>query len=281
MNSKAIRKQLLAAVAMVLVAAVALGSSTYAWFVQGGTVKATGMKVNLQSEGGLLIRYKDSGGWGVTATATTTTAQAKTLTPVSTKTMATWSFAEAAGTGAATAQQATRKAVTNDIFTGGDVTKYIANNNYVLMEDFYIRSANPSKVGNGLKVPQIEVTTANKLISTSLRVGVLVKGTTDKPFIYGPVTVTGSDNKSNSATQAYKFYTDAADQTGADVELSNASTLILDAGTKIPATGDPVHVQIFIWYEGEDTNCYTDVLDTEDLSITVQFEANTYEGTAT
>ena len=41
MNSKAIRKQLLAAVAMVLVAAVALGSSTYAWFVSNNSVTAT------------------------------------------------------------------------------------------------------------------------------------------------------------------------------------------------------------------------------------------------
>lgn len=40
MNSKAIRKQLLAAVAMVLVAAVALGSSTYAWFVNNNKVTA-------------------------------------------------------------------------------------------------------------------------------------------------------------------------------------------------------------------------------------------------
>ena len=49
MNSKAIKKQLLAAVAMVLVAAVALGSSTYAWFVASGTVTAEGMKVQARA----------------------------------------------------------------------------------------------------------------------------------------------------------------------------------------------------------------------------------------
>ena len=58
MNSKAIRKQLLAAVAMVLVAAVALGSSTYAWFVASGTVTATGMMVqeNLKAIWSLLTK---------------------------------------------------------------------------------------------------------------------------------------------------------------------------------------------------------------------------------
>lgn len=54
MNSKAIRKQLLAAVAMVLVAAVALGSSTYAWFANNNRVTATTMSVTAQSNAAYL-----------------------------------------------------------------------------------------------------------------------------------------------------------------------------------------------------------------------------------
>ena len=42
---KALKKQMAAAVAMVCVAAVALGSSTYAWFVSNNTVKATTSKI--------------------------------------------------------------------------------------------------------------------------------------------------------------------------------------------------------------------------------------------
>ncbi len=55
MNSKAIRKQLLAAVAMVLVAAVALGSSTYAWFANSNNVSATGMSVTAKSDSSYLL----------------------------------------------------------------------------------------------------------------------------------------------------------------------------------------------------------------------------------
>lgn len=58
MNSKAIRKQLLAAVAMVLVAAVALGSSTYAWFAANTRVTATGMQVNATTSSSLVIATK-------------------------------------------------------------------------------------------------------------------------------------------------------------------------------------------------------------------------------
>lgn len=49
MNVKALKKQLMAAIAMVCVAAVALGSSTYAWFVSNNTVKATTSTISAQS----------------------------------------------------------------------------------------------------------------------------------------------------------------------------------------------------------------------------------------
>lgn len=54
MNSKAIRKQLLAAVAMVLVAAVALGSSTYAWFAANNQVKANMASIKAISDAAFL-----------------------------------------------------------------------------------------------------------------------------------------------------------------------------------------------------------------------------------
>ena len=48
---KALKKQLGAAIAMVTVAAVALGSSTYAWFASNNTVSANGMSITAQTEG--------------------------------------------------------------------------------------------------------------------------------------------------------------------------------------------------------------------------------------
>lgn len=58
MNSKAIRKQLLAAVAMVLVAAVALGSSTYAWFANNNSVTARSSTISAQTNAAsLVIKY--------------------------------------------------------------------------------------------------------------------------------------------------------------------------------------------------------------------------------
>lgn len=55
MNSKKLKTQLLAAVAMTLVAVIALGSSTFAWFAANTKVEATGMKVTAATTSNLLI----------------------------------------------------------------------------------------------------------------------------------------------------------------------------------------------------------------------------------
>ena len=75
MNVKALKKQLMAAIAMVLVATIALGSSTYAWFVTNNTVKATTSQISAQSNAAFMkIKY------GATATTSDLTADYATLT---------------------------------------------------------------------------------------------------------------------------------------------------------------------------------------------------------
>lgn len=49
METKALKKQLGAAIAMVLVAAIALGAATFAWFVNNNAVKAEGVDVSTSS----------------------------------------------------------------------------------------------------------------------------------------------------------------------------------------------------------------------------------------
>ena len=74
MNVKALKKQLMAAIAMVLVATIALGSSTYAWFVTNNTVKATTSQISAQSNAAFMkIKYN------ATATTSDLTADYATL----------------------------------------------------------------------------------------------------------------------------------------------------------------------------------------------------------
>ena len=69
MNSKVLRKQLLAAVAMVIVAAIAVSSSTFAWFAMSDTVTATGMTVTAKSDAIFLeIKGTQDSNFGLTGT---------------------------------------------------------------------------------------------------------------------------------------------------------------------------------------------------------------------
>lgn len=73
-NTKSLKKQLAAAIAMLLVAVVALGSASYAWFVTNNTVKATASTISAQSNAAfMVIKY------GATAIDSDLTADSATI----------------------------------------------------------------------------------------------------------------------------------------------------------------------------------------------------------
>ena len=83
MSTKALKQQLIAAIAMVLVAGIALASSTYAWFVNNATVTATGAQVTSSTAYSLLITKElkgDTTDWQTTKVLNSNSG----LTPVST-----------------------------------------------------------------------------------------------------------------------------------------------------------------------------------------------------
>ena len=82
MSVKTLRKQLFAAIAMVLVAAIALGSSTYAWFVTNNKVDATTSTISAQSNAAFMtITNGTSGASSVDTTTITTEVATKALYP--------------------------------------------------------------------------------------------------------------------------------------------------------------------------------------------------------
>lgn len=288
MNSKAIKRQLLAAIAMVLVAALALGSSTYAWFVASGTVKATGMSVNATSEGGLVISY-GSGAWGISATAEADTNNVP-LNPVSTKDLTNWYHATAKLAANYVADDTTRTDVTSSILNGGTFKPNSgdgATNSYVVARNFNIRSTGSSDaktLAKGLYVSNITVTGASQQMDTALRVGIICNypGAETGPFIYGPVDlgnieaqnkaknnymVYGAWNKDLKSapelgTVALKSYDETDCLLGSDVVIKNSTS-----------TEDYVKVTVLIWFEGEDWNLTSDKYDPSTLSITVDFSS--------
>lgn len=254
MNSKAIRKQLFAAVAMVLVAAVALGSSTYAWFVASGTVEATGMQVTAQAEAGIVISNSLKASFGTTAVTDADT-DAK-LTPASTADGKTWYHAKSEHYDNADANQAAGKYTQLNNGAGTDGKDYVKNT-------FYIKSASNSVYNGTLQITKIDVISGGaQELSKALRVGFLVHGATadkDEFYVYAPVSG-GTASYTVAATQS--------------VTAKSKDTATNTGITTLPAnTADGQQVDIFMWYEGEDEYCNSSKLiqNLETTNITVTF----------
>ncbi len=249
-ETKALKKQLLAAIAMVLVAALALGSSTFAWFVTNGSVTAQGMNVTAQSESGIVISNAVNGAYASTANAVSATA--KQLQPTSTANAEDWYHS------------------TSDKFDDANAGKVAeerlseveAAKRY-LLNSFFIKSAAGSfEAADSLLIEEVTVTGATKDLSAALRIGVLV-GSDENLYIFAPVTGSTKSYTVNGAT-AVTALTGSA--------TAPAETEI----TTIPANdGTPIEAKIYVWYEGEDEACMSKNIDMnpDTLAVTVKFNA--------
>lgn len=254
-----LKKQLVAAVAMVLVAAVALGSSTYAWFAANNKVQATGMSVQAQGETGIVIKSKDNTNsvWATTASAEME--NAAKLYPTSTVDLSKWYHAKSDNP---------NKAL-KETMTASDYEILATTDNYVVTKTFKIRSAAQAVPVTDVKlaINKVEVkqkTNKSESLDKSIRVGVKV-GT--EYYVYAPLAVT-------DFILAAKYITDNKTYTEKkSASPDNADQFTLTNNT-IPANDDAcIEAEIYLWFEGEDENCKsTNITATLDnLDVTVDF----------
>ena len=279
---KALKKQLAAAIAMVMVAAIALASSTYAWFVNNSAVTATGMQVQAQTEGGIEIAYSDSASstGEYASSATTGATSAITLAPISTLNTSAWYHAGAVksseSAGNAESYETYNMTETNiDNQAYGKIGKH-ENTNYYMVQNFNIRSTSSTSPAKGLSVDSVSVANANADMSKALRVAVKVGS--NAALIYDPNGDQGSytvySGHTGSGTSAQK--TTAGTVTCTD---KNTKTVLTGASDTIAAKGASnnggVDVKVYIWFEGEDSELFSDNFTAENLTVTVQFSATT------
>ena len=280
-------KRLIPALAMLLVSAILLGTSTFAWFSMNTQVSATGMQVQAVAEDGLLIINEQdadqAANWKVSAQATYNTAAA--LAPTSTSDVTAWYHNKSDAPTTAKAGQAsntyttlsgskwlrdTNGAYYYDDDAGSD--KDAGENYYTLLNKFYIKSSGAEiALGTGntyqaLYINKVQVTgnTSSPDLDKALRVAVKVGS---QLFIYAPFEgATLSYNVAGSATAT------TATQVPANFILNTVTNT-----TTLPAIGtekaNTVPVEIYLYFEGEDANCksenLTATLDT--LSVEVTF----------
>lgn len=251
---KALKKQLAAAIAMVCVAAVALGSSTYAWFVTNNKVDATTTNISAQSNAAYMtITNGETGASKVD----TTSAQTQITGPIK---LYPATFGENGATkGVFTTgygtdlDNATLKGELKNVGTKGTPDE-ADTAQYAEKEQFNISSKGQNL--SDLKVDSVEGATAiadGQLLKTAFRVLITNKDNTAW-VVYGL----------NTAGDAY------------EIKLSsetNNSAPVLDS----VEAGKDTLVNVYVYYEGSDKNIHTQNLQNKLLessqSVKINFTA--------
>ena len=250
MDTKALKKQMGAAIAMVLVAAVALGSATFAWFVSNNTVKATTSKISAQSNAPFLKIDKTA----ISESSTTSISYAEDadakLYPAQVvkntdgKPLFKSAYASAAN---ATTE------LTNSRYDVGDAAAAVAGD-FAIKKSFKIGTAD-AKAGSfkNLKVSDVELTS---------------EGTDGLEDALSILVVCGNNwavYKKSADGTVLTEYKDKVSAAG-----MNTDGVLADA----IAANSSVDVDVYVFYDGSETNVYTDNLNKlTAIGATVTFTA--------
>lgn len=299
MNSKAIRKQLFAAVAMVLVAAVALGSSTYAWFAANRQVTATGMKVSATTSSSLVISNVSNVG---TETTHGFTSDATTIAPASHA----WSrFTTVSGTNTTNLvynDNPTKVSAKTGYKGGTDVLTFAYATNaegatpYYVDYDVYIASA-------GSTIPNQDITVdITNAISTELK----TYNATSVDFYAALVSDPDASITTKENDGTFKNYKGTLNIANLDASTNDGSTQSANSGKvtllnniTVPQNGKTgtvtdgyIKVTMRVYIDGDlmqaaatgsgesavpaQAFVYSNVVDTTALSVAVQFDCQNH-----
>ena len=261
MDTKALKKQMGAAIAMVLVAAVALGSATFAWFVSNNTVKATTSNIAAQSNSAYLVIDKVATS-KTSSSAVTSGVEKKELYPAKTEKSqdgkAVWKSAYASNADASTMKP-------DSEFTIGDGTADKAvDAKYAVENTFYVGTGGYDGEFTKLHITDVKVTTPatteNKNLGNALRVLV----------VYG---------------EKWEVWSGNGIKLSSSVDSPTAGGDLLATDEVIKSDHDAA-VKVYLYYDGDDANVYSNNLEkikttAGDNGVTITFEATPkeYKGT--
>lgn len=261
MDTKALKKQMGASIAMVLVAAVALGSATFAWFVSNNTVKATTSNIAAQSNSAYLVIDKVATS-KTSSSAVTSGVEKKELYPAKTEKSqdgkAVWKSAYASNADASTMKP-------DSEFTIGDGTADKAvDAKYAVENTFYVGTGGYDGEFTKLHITDVKVTTPatteNKNLGNALRVLV----------VYG---------------EKWEVWSGNGIKLSSSVDSPTAGGDLLATDEVIKSDHDAA-VKVYLYYDGDDANVYSNNLEkikttAGDNGVTITFEATPkeYKGT--
>lgn len=301
LSIKQLKKQMATAILSVCVAAIALGSSTYAWFVSNKNVTGTTSSISATADGVVLQinagDVADHDGDSATVAAT----KGHPITPASSENMTDWYIPESWT--ANLAKVGTYQKVTLETNTDGkkDGTYLIGGKSYyayVLSEFtlFAVKNTGHADVyfdgvaANGA----IEVTRSNSdgnvtdKVAASMRVGIVINDRTHGDqlvAVFAPIEPTGAGNDVNyngtdtetgwrvvSGTGDVSATTKQAEYTHISGTDDQKWTLKKENGVYATPTADQIKLasdvdwngvimKVYIWMEGTDSDCIASVVD--------------------
>ena len=246
MKTTSKKRMLISSVAMLLVAMLALGTATFAWFTSSTTATASGINVQTIKASKLEIASKDTSdnAWGTSVNYGAN----KTLIPASTADGTTWFTADAAAATAFTK-------------TGNfkPVTVGMNDNNYAFVDELNIRNAGEVLVKDVTITFSIGETGGNHYA----RVAVV-------PIENAGADVKKTDFQAKETNDVAKYIFDldgaaydAADSaTTANTSIkpqSDTSKFSVNVGDIAAKSGDTYTIKsykIIVWFEGQDVQCF-------------------------
>ena len=262
-NTKFRKRALLSSVAMLLVALVALGSATFAWFSADPNAKTKGLDLKAQSSTGLLIQS------GTEKTVDSTWWSHEALLNAKSKSGSTWTANDAISIGAASQEAASGTSAAHKIFrvdaasdgasaadTNKAVTEASAGTDYY-EENLYLKVTGAASANVDIK--KVTLTNTNTDIGKAVRVAIL---SSDLKTLYGIWKPSaGTDNKYLTATAAnFSSSLEAGPYSG----KASASAQTISIGS-IGNDGSN-YVVLRVYIDGEDANVYSLNIAQADLS---------------
>lgn len=276
-------KKIIPALCLLLVSAMLLGTSTYAWFSMNTTVTATGMVVKAQATSTLLIdtaSAKNTTGTaigklsgGASTKATTATAPESGLMPTSTINGSNWFKAEAAAANDEVAKAGAFAAIETDDLA-----------NYRLANTFYLQTFDATKSitegsyessGKKLVVNSVTVSyTTSDTLAACFRVMVVIGS---QVVVCAPTTTTTPTNQGVSSVStgtASKQTLNFA--TVRDIDAGGKAVLAQATNTELVAVvnyNEVYTANVYLYFDGEDGACFTDNIPDElnNYTVTVEF----------
>ena len=276
---------IIAGVTAIAFSAIASVAGTVAWFTANNVVSASNLNIQAEAEEGIVISNEGKSTWKTSTEASHTSAtyNSKGFIPTSTSTGAAWYHTNSddvndyqKGAQEEYATLSINSPVTDGVGTA--TVNGIQNRNIYLLNHFYVQSAIATELTNQkLFIKSVSATdSANKALNKSLRILFKLSSAVAIycPLADGNFTAVSGTN----AGDAHK-----ASASGSVTEAANIDSFdLLHTGT-IPAYTaagtNALDLEVYLFFEGEDTNCKSANIDTLN-SVSVSFELKNLPYTA-